>query len=54
MVAETDTSQEVQMLARDTLAMFTGKGARVLTVAHSPLPFQPVFGSSMRPSIPLA
>ena len=29
------------------------KGARVLTVAHRPLPFQPPFGSSMRPSIHL-
>ena len=26
-------------------------GARVLTVAHSPRPFQPAFGSSIRPSI---
>ena len=26
-------------------------GARVLTVAHRPRPFQPAFGSSMRPSI---
>ena len=26
-------------------------GARVLTVDHSPLPFQPAVGSSMRPSI---
>src|SRR5262249_15773955 len=26
-------------------------GARVPTVAHNPLPFQPAFGSSIRPSI---
>src|SRR6266567_8657794 len=26
------------------------KGARVLTVAHSPRPFQPACGSSIRPS----
>jgi hypothetical protein len=26
------------------------KGVRVLTVAHSPLPFHPAFGLSMRPS----
>ena len=26
-------------------------GARVLTVAHSPFPFHPAFGSSIRPSI---
>src|SRR5262249_38684257 len=29
-------------------------GARVAYVVHRPLPFQPVFGSSMRPSSPFA
>ena len=45
------TQLELDHLARRALPVSMWNGARVLTVLHSPRPFQPPFASSIRPSI---